>query len=143
MKILTNEQFSALKSKAESYDKVVDHITSNSEGITAEDVNTEAIIDMIKPADSADTTQDNPEEITELKRQVENLTGELQKVQSDKVELQNEVEVLKGLPAVEDSSRTPQGGEHEENVEDVLDFAKKNKGNTALIVAEIRRIGLA
>ena len=139
MKILTTDQFSALKDKADQFDKLAAHILENSEGITAQDVTAEAILDMLKP-DEAEAGEN--EAVKEMKKQIQDLTVTLTAAEAERSKLQQEVELLRGLPAEEPTLKTPAGDPRESSLEEVLNFARKNPGNTLAITQKLREIGL-
>ena len=162
MKILTDSQHSALKQKADEYDKIVNAMISSSEGVDAAEVTSDVIIEAINSADHAGKTGEDQAEA--LRSQVSTLTGsnaaltaEKETLISEKDTLFSEKETLTRdletanariqdlekeidrTPAAEPAQISSTGDSHEE--QDIVKFAEKNVGNPIAVLAEMKKQG--
>lgn len=141
MKYLKNEEFAALKQKADNYDAVVAGIVGKNENLKADEVTPEVILGGLEDGGTDNT--ELTEKITTLESTVGTLTTEKEGLETENAQLKEKVEALSELPGAESVSKGKPASEVTTTSTDtVLEFASKNKGNTLAIVAEMEKSGI-
>lgn len=141
MKFLKDDEFASLKAKADNYDSIVNAVVAGNESLTAEDVTPEVIQAAIENAgDNADDTLSS--QITQLETEIQTLNETITTLTTERDNLQTENAELRELPGTESVTTTKPATETSTIVtDDLLDFATKNKGNTAAIAAKMVETG--
>ncbi|MEL7600585.1 MAG: hypothetical protein AAGU18_10880 [Proteiniphilum sp.] len=155
MKILTDSQHSALKQKADEYDKIVNAMISSSEGVDAAEVTSDVIIEAINSADHAGKTGED--QVETLKSQISTLTDGNNALAAEKETLVSEKETLTGDlaaanariqalekeidgTAAEEAAAISSTGDSTEE-QDIVKFAEKNLGNPIAVLDEMKKQG--
>ena len=135
-KVLKEETYQALKSKADGYDAIVASIMKKNEDLKAEDITLEVIQEVI----SSGADSDNASEITELKTKLENITSERDTLKTDLTNLTEENTELKKLPGAksvtDEKPKADTGAEEDEDA--ILAFADKHASDTAAIISKMK-----
>ena len=139
MKVLSKDEFTALDTKAKAYDAVVASILKANASLKPEDVTLEAIQEVI--SDSGSSADDA--EIDRLTTELATATSERDTLQTQVTTLTEENSKLKELPGAETVTEVKPNadGGAKETDDEVLDFATKNAGDTASIVAKMKETG--
>lgn len=114
-----------LKEKASNYDTIVNALVKNNEGLTAEEVTSELIVNAL--------TAENEDVI--------NLTSQLETSNDRVIELEAENKELRRLPAGTPAPISSDG-EPEGEVDGLASFADKNAGNTVAILNRCKAEGI-
>lgn len=132
-KILSKKDFDALSAKANNFDNIVSAIVANNPGLKPEDVTMETIEELMQN-DSSDETD------PELQLRFETLQTDYNTVVQERDGLQEQVTNLLNA-AGEDPAVITSTGEASGKTETLLDFANKNKGDTAAIIMAAQEDG--
>ncbi len=141
MKFLNDEKFNALTAQADAFGKVVAHITKSGD-IKAEEVTAESIIEALQQ-ESGDEVEGSKllAKITDLQTKNEDLQKDITAKDAKIKELQAQLDEMDETPA-EESAAIVSKGEQNGKSESVTEFADKNAGNTAAILAKAKEEGL-
>lgn len=139
MKILKDNQFEELRAQADSYSSIVTAMVESGEGITAEDITAETIIQALQQVGEpeANEVEDLQPALDEANTRATELEGELAAANSRIVELESQLDETPG----EDTATITSKGEPSAEKQDILDYAKKNAGDPFAILAEAEKQG--
>lgn len=139
-KILSTAAYTALKEKADNFDKVVNSVVAKNEDLKPEDVTLE-VIEAAISSDVEDPALQSA--VTTLEGTVEKLNGQITSLTTERDDLASQVATLSELPGAESvSTAKPEAEASAVETDTVIEFANKNKGNTLAIVAEMEKAGL-
>lgn len=141
MKLVKKTLLAQLQTRADAFSAIVEAVVQSSEGITAQDVTAETIIEALQ--DNADT-----EALSQAQTALDTANQQLTDAQTnletanDRVaELEAELSELEGLPAKNPAGIAPKS-DAGENTDTIADFANKNAGDTEAILAQAKKEGL-
>ncbi len=136
MKVLKDSQFDELKRNADAFSAVVAAMVEHGEGITAEEITAETVIQAMQ--------SETPQEVADLQPDLDaaasrigQLETELNEATTRVAELEQELDIT---PAAAPATITSTGETTGEK-EDILAFAKKNAGDPFVILAEAEKQG--
>ena len=132
MKILKEYEYDLMKSKADSYDAVVNAVVEAGNDISAEDVTPESILDAMEPKDAADV---DTTAVDELNQTIADLNSQVSALTARAETAEARVAELEALPADE-----PVGGkapvsdeEGGSSLDEVNAFVKSSKDFAASV----------
>lgn len=134
MKILNDNKFTEISTKADNFDRIVAAIVTDSDDIKVEDVTVENIIEALQHISESDDSELHAN-INSLELQVSDLKEQLSAAQARIVELENE---LDSTPA-ENSATIVSKGEPSGEPMDINDFARKNADDPFLVLEEMKK----
>jgi len=139
-KILSLATYTALKEKADNFDRVVNSVVAKNEDLKPEDVTLE-VIEAAISSDVEDPALQSA--VSTLEGTVEQLNGTITSLTTERDDLASQVAALSDLPGAESVSIVKPAAEASAvETDTVVEFANKNKGNTLAIVAEMEKAGL-
>lgn len=133
MKILNDNKFTEISTKAENFDRIVAAIVTDSDDMKIEDVTVETVIEALQLPESLDL--ELHADIDSLESQVSDLKEQLVAAQARIVELENELDTR---PA-ELSATIVAKGEPSAEPMDINEFARKNADNPFLVLEEMKK----
>lgn len=136
MKFLNDKDYNALKVKADHFNTIVNAIVENGEGITAEDVTAETVIQAMQQEAPESDTSDLQTRIEKISEDNTDLKTQLETANARVAELEKE---LNETPAEQPATITSKGEAGEK--QDILDFAKKHADNPFAVLAEAEKQG--
>jgi len=134
MKILNDNKFTEISTKADNFDRIVAAIVTDSDDMKVEDVTVENIIEALQHISESDDSELHAN-INSLELQVSDLNEQLSAAQARIVELENELDTR---PA-EQSATIVSKGEPSAKPMDINDFARKNADNPFLVLEEMKK----
>lgn len=134
MKILNDNKFTEISTKADNFDRIVAAIVTDSDDMKVEDVTVENIIEALQHISESDDSELHAN-INSLELQVSDLNEQLSAAQARIVELENELDTR---PA-EQSATIVSKGELSAKPMDINDFARKNADNPFLVLEEMKK----
>lgn len=139
MKILKDNQFEELRAQADSYSSIVTAMVESGEGITAEDITAETVIQALQQVGEpeANDVEDLQPALDAANMRATELEGELAAANSRIVELESQLDETPGEVTATITSK----GEPSAEKQDILDYAKKNAGDPFAILAEAEKQG--
>lgn len=141
MKFLNNEDYNALKAKAEGFDKLVNTVVENGENIKAEDVTAETIIEALQREETPADSSDLQKTIDTLTAEKADLQTKLSAANQKATDLQSQLDELDTEPA-ETETNIVSKGEQSGAEMDIAKFADANKGDTNAIIAKMKEEGI-
>ncbi len=133
MKILNDNKFTEISTKADNFDRIVAAIVTDSDDMKIEDVTVETVIEALQLPESLDL--ELHADIDSLESQVSDLKEQLVAAQARIVELENELDTW---PA-ELSATIVAKGEPSAEPMDINEFARKNADNPFLVLEEMKK----
>lgn len=128
-KILSLATYTALKEKAENFDKVVNSVVAKNEDLKPEDVTLE-VIEAAISSDVEDPALQSA--VTTLEGTVEQLNGTITSLTTERDDLASQVAALSELPGAESvSTAKPAAEASSVETDTTLDYAQKNPTDTA------------
>jgi len=134
MKFLKDDEYLALKTKADNYGIVVSAAVSVKSDLEPETATPEQVVEALSSA------QENEDNATELQTQLEAANQRAETAESRVTELETENKTLKGIPA--ETTATVKTDADTIEKESIAQFADKNVGNTAAILKQAKEYGL-
>ena len=137
MKFLQDAVFTAMKQASDNWSKIVNSITQGNPDMKPEEVTPEVVIGaMTREEDPA--SADLATQLAAAQADVSKKEGEIQSLTAQLAAANKEVQELKGVPS-EEKPEVKADGEPTGGESDIKEFASKNAGNTAAIMAEAKR----
>lgn len=134
MKILNDNKFTEISTKADNFDRIVAAIVTDSDDMKVEDVTVETVIEALQHISELDDSELHAD-IDSLESQVSDLKEQLVAAQARIVELENELDTW---PA-ELSATIVAKGEPSAEPMDINEFARKNADNPFLVLEEMKK----
>lgn len=131
-KFLNNDAYNALDVAAKNWNTLVQKVLENNPDMKAEDVTPDMLLETMASGDDSNTS-DLQNKLDETLKTVEQQNTQIE-------ELTSENEALKGTPKSKKND-VEADGEPLGNGKDIKEFAEKNAGNTAAIMAEADKTG--
>lgn len=131
MKLLTEDNYKALKTDAENWQRVKAGIMKANPELKAEEITP----DMLLEAESGE-----PEEVTDLKAQLASANDEKAQKATEISQLKSEIAELKGTPA-EVKQEATVNNEPTAGKENIEEFATKHEDDTIAIMQKAKEIG--
>ena len=136
IKVIKENEYAALKQKADNYDAVVAAVVNKNPDISAEEVSLESITEIISADSDADVNPDAP-----LQVQLATVAADLVTANSRIAELETENENLRnsagGDPGDVKTKKEVSGEE-----KTLADFANEHAGDTSSILEQCKKEGL-
>ena len=141
MKWLKDEEYQALKTKAENHDSIVNSILAKNGSLKAEEITPEVILSAIEnEGERADDTLSG--RVTELEQTIESLNSTVTELTTERDNLNLRVEELGKLPgAVSVTAEKADTEITSVETDDLLAFATANSGDTIAIAEKMREAG--
>jgi septal ring factor EnvC (AmiA/AmiB activator) len=134
MKILNDNKFIDLKTKADNFELIVAAMLDSSDNMKEEDISADVIIEALKSIDESDDSQLNAE-IDALKSQLSDLQMKLTAAETKIKELEAELDSTPAAPTATIVAK----GEPSADPMDIIDFARKNADNPFLVLEEMKK----
>lgn len=137
MKFLQDAVFTAMKQASDSWNNLVRGITQANPEMKPEEVTPEVVIEAMNREEDPDSS-DLAGQLSAAQADLSKKTSEVQELTTQLAAANAQIKELKGTSTEEEpevkADGEPTGGES-----DIKEFASKNAGNTAAIMAEAKR----